>query len=195
MDVLTRTEMFVTPDRVRLHMKICCTATFLTVFGSFFAVCALGGLIAGPILLVLGREKVAELDEDYKETLGQENLDEFINKVDICAALGDAVSNELCQDDGLWYSCGYYKCTEKRTCASNPGLLHCACPANVTSGEALYCEAKRKAEGMVTGSIVCFVMAPILVVMAIMYLKDCLCSDHCAACAGADCGGGDCGSC
>ena len=173
-------------------MKICGSATFLTVAGSFFAVCALGGLIAGPILLVLGQEKIAELNKDYKEILGQENLDEFIDK-DICSQKNHA----LCQDDGLWYSCGYDKCTGQRTCASNSGLLHCACPANVTSGEALYCDAKFKAEGMGYGAFACFVAAPMFLVMAIMYLKDWLCPglECCADCAGADCGGGDCGSC
>ena len=117
--------------------------------GSFFAVCALGGLIAGPILLFLGREKVDEVNKDYNER----------------------------QDDGLWYSCGYDKCTGQRACASNSALLHCACPANVTRGEALYCDAKFKAEGMVTGGIVCLIAAPIfpliLLGMAIMCRQSC----------------------
>ena len=37
------------------------------------------------------------------------------------------VHAQLCKDDGLWYSCGHDKCTGLRACASNKGLLHCAC--------------------------------------------------------------------
>ena len=33
-----------------------------------------------------------------------------------------------CMSDGGWYCCADQRCNIKRNCASNPGLLHCACP-------------------------------------------------------------------
>ena len=52
-------------------------ATFLTVGGSFFAVCALGALITGPILLVLAQETFDGVSKDYKEILDASRI---INK-------------------------------------------------------------------------------------------------------------------
>lgn len=186
-------------------MKICGSATFLTVVGSFFAVCALGGLITGPILLVLGQEKLDEVSKDYKEILDSSRI---INKD--CASVNKTQSCHT--SDGLWrwYSCGHDKCTGQQTCRTEEGTWpvlgskasctgHCAWgPTNVTSGEAVYCDAKLKGEGMVTGAMTCFIAAPVLLAMAVMYLKDWMCDlECCAACGGGDCGGGggDCGSC
>ena len=83
----------------------------------------------------------------------------------------------------------------------NPGKAsctgHCAWgPANVTSGEALYCDAKLKAEEVALGATSCFIAVPMFLVMAFIFLKDWIGGlECCAACGGGDCGGGDCGSC
>ena len=163
--------------------------------------CALGALITGPILLVLAQETFDGVSKDYKEILDASRI---INKD--CASVNKKQSCHT--SDGLWrwYSCGHDKCTGLEACRTKPweGLLHCggpypgkaSCtghcawgPANVTSGEALYCDAKLKAEEVALGATSCFIAVPI-------FLKDWIGGlECCAACGGGDCGGGDCGSC
>ena len=56
------------------------------------------------------------------------------------------VHAQLCKDDGLWYSCGHDKCTGLRACASNKGLLHCACHDTRPTSYALVIHAAGSSE-------------------------------------------------